>query len=210
MSQTENASTESKTAAERIKVDQEKIHYENIPGYTTVGKVRDAHGLKGELFIIVFAKKADWAEKLSRFVLVWREQVEGQWVPVWRSFNVDRLKPHKVGLILRTKELENRTDAEFFAGAAFQIPSDCLVSQPGERIYLKEIEGFTVTTAEGEVGPVRSFSSNGAQDLLVVERSSDQFVEIPFVKDFIKSIDYKARVINMDLPSGLIDSEKVQ
>lgn len=205
-----NEPTENRTAAERIKGDQEKIHYENIPGYTTVGKVRDAHGLKGELFVIVFAKKADWAEKLNRFVLVWRDKVDGQWVPVWRSFKVDRLKPHKVGLIIRPEEIENRTDAEFFAGAAFQIPNECLVSDPGERIYLKEIEGFTVSTSEGQVGPVKSFSSNGAQDLLVVERSEDKLVEIPFVKDFIKSIDYKARVINMELPPGLVESEDLQ
>src|SRR5215204_1518205 len=43
--------------------------------YTVVGKVRDAHGLKGELFIVVFAKVADWMAKLQTFDLVRKEMV---------------------------------------------------------------------------------------------------------------------------------------
>jgi 16S rRNA processing protein RimM len=210
VNETSDTPTESKTAADRIRVDQEKVHYENVPGYTTVGKVRDAHGLKGELFVIVFAKKADWAEKLTRFTLVWREKVDGQWVAVQRTFAVDRIKPHKVGLIVRCEELLDRSSAEFFAGAAFQIPNEMLISAPGERIYLKEVEGFTVVTKEGAVGPIRSFSNNGAQDLLVVEMSENKFAEIPFVKEFIQSIDYDAKEVNMELPPGLLDSEFLQ
>ncbi len=170
---------------------------------TTVGKVRDAHGLKGELFIVLFAKVADWLSKLETFDLIRKELVDGKIEEVRHSFTVKRVKPHKNGLILNPNEMEDRTQAEGFAGATFEIPSELLVSEEGETIYLKEIEGFTVFDGKTEVGPITGFSSNGAQDLLKVKSSGGE-AEIPFVPEMINKLDFKNKRVMMDLPQGLL------
>lgn len=169
----------------------------------TVGKVRDAHGLKGELFIILFAKVADWLAQLESFDLVRKELVEGKLQEVRHTFTVKRVKPHKNGLILNPKEIDNRTQAESFAGALFEIPASLLTSKEGETIYLKEIEGFTVYDGEKEVGPIIGFSSNGPQDLLEVKAEKGEAL-IPLIPEFIGRLDFKNKRVVMSLPQGLI------
>jgi 16S rRNA processing protein RimM len=171
-----------------------------------VGKVRDAHGLKGELFIVVFAKVADWMEKLVTFDLVRKEMVDGKLEEVRHAFTVKRVKPHKNGLILNPNEMEDRTAAEKFAGATFEIPAELLISEEGETIYLKEIEGFTVFDGENEVGPITGFTSNGRQDILEVESEYGEAL-IPLVPEMLSKLDFKNKKVFMNLPQGLIPTE---
>ncbi len=168
-----------------------------------VGKVRDAHGLKGELFIVLFAKVADWLAKLETFDLVRKELIEGKLQEVRHSFTVKRVKPHKNGLILNPNEMDDRTKAESFRGAIFEIPAELLVSEEGETIYLKEIEGFTVYDGESEVGPITGFTSNGRQDILEVKSANGEAL-IPLVPEMLSKLDFKNKKVFMNLPQGLL------
>lgn len=91
------------------------------------------------------------------------------------------------------------------------IDGDHLISQPGEVIYLSEIDGFEVLQRDemlqGDprpLGRIIGFSSNGAQDLLRIENSKGVF-EAPFVSAFIVKIDFLERKIFVNFPSGLQD-----
>jgi len=175
-----------------------------------VGKVRDAHGLKGELFVVLFAKRADWIDQFQHFDLVRKELIEGKLEEVRHRFHVKRVKTHKQGLIVNPVEIQDRTAAESFQGAIFEIPTELLVSKEGETIYLREIEGFTVFNGEQEVGPVVGFLSNGPQDLLKVSSATGEAL-IPLVSEFVQQLDFKNKRLLMNLPEGLIpDSQDVQ
>lgn len=168
-------------------------HGENSSSaWKTVGKVKDAHSLKGELFILIFSGETAWIKKLKNFKLN------------SALYNVEKVKPHKNGLILKAAEIQDRTQAEALKGQAFSIPTDLLVSQKGEVIYLSEILQFQVYDRDQLLGPVESISSNGAQDLLVIQYAKKE-IEIPFVAEFIEKIDYEKKIILMKLPSGLIE-----
>ena len=175
----------------------------------TVGKVRDAHGLKGELFVMLFAGEAHWVSHLKEATLVRNERVkqsDGTEKTELQShvMKITRFKSHKKGLILKVDEISDRTQAESFAGAIFQIPNEMLVSQPGENIYLREIEDFEVEDQTlGAIGRVTGFSSNGAQDLVVIQ--SDQgSSEVPLVPEFVETLDFKNRKLRLNLPEGLV------
>jgi 16S rRNA processing protein RimM len=175
----------------------------------TVGKVRDAHGLKGELFIILFAGEATWAEELKTATLVRKERVKSkdgtfQNVEKTYTFPITRFKPHKNGLIMKVDGIENRTDAEAYAGSLFQVSNEHLTSEPGEKIFLREIEGFEVFENEKVIGKIVGFSSNGAQDLIVVKSDEAEPFEIPLVPDFIENLNFKNKKILMKLPEGLV------
>lgn len=72
-------------------------------------------------------------------------------------------------------------------------------SSSTKNFKLKDVEHKTL-------GEIVDFSSNGVQDLLVVDAGGKK-VEVPFVDDFIKKIDFKHQVVVMDLPEGLFDLE---
>lgn len=188
-----------KSGRYNAKCDKSPLMQEKV----VVGKVRDAHGLKGELFIVLFAKVADWLSKLETFDLIRKEMVEGKLQEVRHSFTVKRVKPHKNGLILNPNEMEDRTAAESFAGAVFEIPAELLKSEEGETIYLKEIDGFMVFDGDLEVGPITGFSSNGPQDLLQVKSANGEAL-IPLVPELINKLDFKNKRIMMSLPQGLL------
>lgn len=174
-----------------------------------VGKVKDAHGLRGELYILVFSGDVSWLKKLTHLELRSKNAADGV------AHEVEKVKPFKQGFILKVPSIGDRNQAEAVKGHEFYIPADLLVSQPGETIFLNEILGFMVKNVDQEnIGPVEGFSSNGAQDLLVVTKQSadgssaaHKKVEIPFVEAFIKKIDFKHKTIVMDLPEGLLDLE---
>lgn len=166
-----------------------------------VGKVKDAHGLRGELYIMVFSGDVSWAKKLNKFEL--RNPKSGEVI----SYAVEKMKPFKQGLILKAPEMADRNASEAVKGFEFYIPAELLVSKQGETIYLGEIMNFVVkNVAQDTLGSITGFSSNGAQDLLVVETSNGS-AEIPFVEAFIKKIDFKHKTVVMDLPEGLLDLE---
>ncbi len=162
-----------------------------------VGKVKDAHSLKGELYIIVFSKDLSWLKELKEFQL--RSDNHQQ------TFQVIKASAHKDGLIMRTNEVKDRTAAEGLKGQLFYISKDFFISKPGESMYLLEIEGFTVRDEkEAEIGTIIGFSSNGAQDLLLV-KGLEYTHEIPFVEAYVMNIDFEKQTIQMKLPEGLLE-----
>lgn len=166
-----------------------------------VGKVREAHGLKGDLYVLIFSGDISWAKRMKSFGLKAKDSDEMQ------TFTVERTKPFKKGLIVKAAEIADRTAAEGVEHLEFFVDDQLLVSKPGETIYLSEIKNFKLKNPEQTVlGEIVGFSSNGAQDLLIVEADGKK-VEVPFVDAFIKKIDFKHQAVVMDLPEGLFDIE---
>jgi 16S rRNA processing protein RimM len=173
-----------------------------------VGKVKDAHGIRGELFIVLFAGETAWLKQLVkteelRLVL----ESAGPDASAPRILILKSARPHKNGLIVKTDSLKDRNEAEALKGWLLEIPSSFMVSKPGEAMYLREILGFQVSTeSQGLIGPIVKFSSNVAQDLLVVQTAKGEF-EIPFVDAFVKKLDHKNKTLHMDLPYGLLGED---
>ena len=166
-----------------------------------VGKVREAHGLKGDLYVLIFSGDISWAKKMKSFGLKAKDSDD------IKTFDVERTKPFKKGIIVKAKEIADRTAAEGVEHMEFFVEDDLFVSKPGEGIYLNEIKNFKLKDPEQKVlGEIVGFSSNGVQDLLVVEANGKN-VEVPFVDAFIKKIDFKHQAVVMDLPEGLFDIE---
>ncbi|MBX3041083.1 MAG: 16S rRNA processing protein RimM [Bdellovibrionaceae bacterium] len=174
-----------------------------------VGKIKEAHGLRGELYVLIFSGDLSWLPRLKEFGLgecpsPGEEPSEDA---VQQTMTCQKVKPFKNGIILKAAELGDRTAAEKVEKLGFYVPDDFFVSEDGEGIYLDEIEGFKIKDANDKtLGTITDFSSNGAQDLLVVSSpDGSKTFEVPFVDDFLLKIDFKSQIVKMDLPEGLID-----
>lgn len=174
----------------------------SIPGYYCVGYVRSAHGIRGELGIALFAGKADWLDLADELSLLPRSG-EGS----LRAFAIDKARPHKDGLIALLEGLSSRNEAELWKGAQVYVPEELLTAEPGEAIYLRQIQGFDLADGQGHVlGRIFGFSTNGSQDLLRVDVQGRE-VLVPFIDEFILSIEMESRQVRMDLPPGLLNPE---
>jgi 16S rRNA processing protein RimM len=186
----------------RLKYGDKVVSESGLKGFVQVGKVRDSHGLKGELFVVTNLTKApEWVEEFKEFILEFKmPDDEGKHIVKTQSFTVKKTRAHKKGFIVKADEINDRNESDIYKGAAFYIKKDHLETQEGEKIYLKEVEGFEVFDKGNRVGKVSGFSSNNAQDLLLIGE-----IEIPFVPQFVSVIDWKNKKIEMDLPEGLVD-----
>ena len=165
----------------------------------SVGKVLEAHSLKGELYVFVFSGDVSWLGKLKQVEL--RTSMEAQ---AGSAFKVLKAKPHKKGFILALEGLKDRTAAEKYAKTFLFVPEDVFVTSEGETPYLLEFEGYSIHNGEMNLGPILAFRFNGAQDLFVVEYLGKEY-EIPFVEAFITEINDETKQIHMSLPEGLLE-----
>ena len=165
-----------------------------------VGYARKAHGLKGEVFIRLFAGRADWLEHFDTAILTHPERLEST-----LQLSVIQASPHKDGLIVTLDRVTDRDGAEALVGYQLLIPQEWLISTLGETPFLHELVGFEVIDGQiGSVGRIDSFASNGAQDIFVIKRG-DREVLIPFIKPFVEQMDFANKTIHMNLPQGLVE-----
>lgn len=160
-----------------------------------IGKIKDAHGLRGDVFIIFFSKDYSWIDLIDE---VYIEET---------PYEVIKAAVHKDGLKVQLNGVTDRNQSEALIGKQIYLPADFFFTQDeDEGMFLTEIEKFRVVDkTAGEIGIITGFSSNTAQDLLVVTSPSGHVFEIPFVDAFIVEIDHENKTIQMDLPEGLLD-----
>ena len=96
-----------------------------------VGKIKDAQGLKGDVFVLIFSGEVSWQTKVKSVLLCDSEgDQQGQ------LFEIQNLRPHKQGLVVKLKGIENRNQSEELKGKLFLISAEHFVSKKGERIFL--------------------------------------------------------------------------
>lgn len=168
--------------------------------WITVGKIKSAHGLKGELYFLVFSGVCDWIDRVERF-RIYKE--ENPLEP--RILTSKKMKLFKKGFLMISEEVKNRNQSEEIEGFLVQVPKEILTSHDGEDVYLHEVEGFSVyDEALGLIGPVMGFKSSPAHEYLMVEYLGAERM-IPFVEPLLVKICFDSKIINMDLPDGILE-----
>ena len=196
-----------------------------------IGKVKDAQGLKGHLFLLIFSKDLSIVDQLDRLyfpskdiqLLQPRQRDSDQEEPAQVSefrqilkqqviedgflgMNVAEACIHKNGIVCRLEPMFNRTQAEQLSGLEFYVDESLFESEKGETIYLREIQGFRIEDPDGnDRGVIVGFSSNGVQDLLVIgrEKTGESEYMLPFIEDLIRKIDFDRQTVIMTIPEGL-------
>ncbi|MGZ3723365.1 MAG: ribosome maturation factor RimM [Bdellovibrionales bacterium] len=168
-----------------------------------MGWVKQAHGIRGELFVQLYARKADWLSDLNNIFLLAPKETS------LKSWEVEVCRPHKDGLILKVKGVNDRNLSETMKRTGVYIPEETLVADEDDGIYLKRVLDFEVIDPAGVIlGKITGFATNGMQDLLRVQTPKGHEALIPFVEAFIVNIDFDKHQVKMDLPQGLIDLEE--
>ncbi len=165
---------------------------------TKVAKIISVHGLRGAVVIYSLSEKFDWLRK--------KLQLSDQDKKENKFYNVTDFRVQGKKAIVYFKEITDRNSAESAVGTELHIDSSKLISKKSETIFLSEILGFKVKDkVYGELGNIKSFGSNGPQDLLCVSYSKGD-LEIPFVPEMVIEIDFKEKILFTDLPDQYVET----
>ena len=160
-----------------------------------VGRIGRAHGVHGEVSVVVLSEVA---ERFRRGSIVWLED--------GRPLTVEASRPHRDRLLVRFRELADRSAAQVCAGALLVAPESSSPELPDGSWWDHEIEGCAVRTEAGrslgvvhEVIHTRANDIWSATDALGVERL------LPVLRDVVVAVDVdQKRIVVREVP-GLTD-----
>lgn len=176
----------------------------DLPERVAVGRVLRPHGVRGEVTVEVLSDVPGRLEPGSRVLGI----REGR-PPI--LLEVKESRPHKGGLRLHFSGYDGpdgRERSEELRGLSLEVDRSDVPAAPEGTYYWYELVGCRcfVDGVDGEdLGRVTDVVEDGGGLLLVVS-DGEREVPIPFVRSFLKSVDVEQGRIELDLPSGLLET----
>ena len=172
------------------------------PELIIVGRVRKAHGIRGELVVEPITDEPDAVFASGRRVIA--GTVSGDPSKDGRELRISSSSPFKGGFIVQIEGIPDRTAAELWRDRFLLVPANELEPLGENQVYVHELRGMRVELASGEdVGTVVDTYELPQGLTLDVKRAKDS-VMIPYDR-VVTNVDRNERVIRIDPPAGLLD-----
>ena len=172
--------------------------------FVIVGRVRKAHGIRGEL---VVEPITDTPERIfAPGQRVFAGTVRGDLAPDRRELHVDRATPFKEGLIVAFREIGDRTAAEQWRNRFFLVPSDEVPALDEGEVYVHELVGMRVLLESGsELGEIAEVYELPQGLAIDVRRGDGKGTVLLLYEQSVLSVDRDARTLTVTVPEGLLD-----
>lgn len=160
-----------------------------------VGYISGAYGLQGWVRIKPFSATG---EALRAARVWWLDRPELHDVDVMKS------KMHSGDVVAQLMGVSSREAAEALKGTAVQIARSHFPPLPDGEFYWIDLIGLRVENMQGEpIGTVHDMMDNGAHPILRINppagsTTPEQEILIPFVDQFVKTVDQKTKIITVD------------
>lgn len=165
-----------------------------------VGKIAKAFGIRGEVIVRPLTDSATRFKKLSK---VFVGLVEANAV----ASEIDRVRVSARGVRVKLAGVNDRTAAETLVGSLIFVDEQHRISLSRERYFVHDVIGLTVLDDDGaELGTVKDVLKLPAHDVYVVENAGREIM-VPAVKEFIRSIDMKNKLMRVHLIEGMVEEK---
>jgi 16S rRNA processing protein RimM len=158
-----------------------------------VGRVSRAHGVQGEVAVLVLSEVED---RFAPGATLWLED--------GRALTVESSRPHRGRLLVRFREVRDREQAEGLQRALLVVPESSSPSLPEGSWWDHQIEGCAVETDRGRaLGTVREVIHTAANDVWSVVSEDGVETLVPVLNDVLASVDVAAKRIVVREIAGL-------
>jgi 16S rRNA processing protein RimM len=174
------------------------------PELIIIGRVRKAHGLRGELVVEPITDEPDAVFAPGRCVLA--GNTAGEAVQPARELHIAAASPFKGGFIVRFDEVSDRNEAELWRDRYLLLAAEELAGLGEGEVYLHELPGMRVLLqGNEEIGKIVAFYDLPQGLTLELSRAGGKpTVLIPYDR-VVTDVDREERVIRIDPPAGLLD-----
>lgn len=169
-----------------------------------VGRVRKAHGIRGELVVEAYTNEPAAVFAAGRRLFGGTPDGRPLATPV--ALTVRRATPHKEGWIVRVDELADRTAADVWRTRTLLAPLAELPPPRDDEVYLHDLVGMRVQRVDGTpVGVVADYYEL-PHGLMLEVRLDDRTdtALVPYRPEIVTEVDTAARTITIDPPEGLL------
>lgn len=166
--------------------------------HVVVGRVRRPHGVRGEVVIEVDSDVPD------RFAV--GAELELVAAGDRRTVRIDTVRGPASRLLVRFEGVGDRDAAERLRGARLEVSADSSPDlSPDSYYYYELMDCRCHDRLHGELGRVSDVIEDGGGLLLEIV-AGDRRLLVPFVNRYLVAVDRDGRVIELDLPAGLLET----
>jgi 16S rRNA processing protein RimM len=171
--------------------------YDPDEGRVSVGYVRRAHGLRGEVLVRVLT------DNPGRFVSGATFYTDDD-PPV--HLVVSTVRQHTDGLIVAFEEIPGREQAEQLQGSTLTIGASERRELGPDEYWPEDLAGLAAIDPSGNhLGSISGVVFGDAQDRLVVETPGGALVDVPFVEAIVRDVHPSLGHVVIDPPEGLFE-----
>ena len=173
-----------------------------------VGRIRRAHGIKGEVVVALQTDAPDAIFAPGARVFVGTP--DGDLAPdphtgQLRELVVSTTRDFQDGLLVRFDGIADRTDAEKWRGRTLLVPMSELQPPADDELWAHELPGMRTVDPQGAaIGDVRSYYEL-PQGLVLEIETARGLRDVPFNDVFVVNFDRTTRIITLDVPEGLLE-----
>ena len=163
-----------------------------------LGKITRKFSFKGDLIIFLDTDAPSEYYHLDKIFI----KIKDRYIPYF----IEEIYPYKNNSIrVHFEDVNDENEAKVLINKEIYLPTDSFPVLEGNKFYYHEIEGFKIKDKKvGELGFIKYVNDKSPQHLFVVDYNKKEIL-IPINDDLIENIDRNEKLINMNLPSGLIE-----
>jgi len=173
-----------------------------------VGRVRKAHGIRGELLVEPITDAPDTVFVSGR--RLYAGTAAGDPSPDGQELHITSVRQHMESVRLTVAEVADRAAADLWRGRFLLAPQDELPPPADDEVYLHDLIGMQVVHVDGralgEVVDTYELPQGLMLDVRPVEGGHTYF--IPWRPEILVLVDEAARCITVDPPEGLLPGEE--
>ncbi len=169
--------------------------------WATIGKVVALFGVRGELKVMLLT---DVPNRFNELDVVYVG-------PNHMQHRIERVRPYKGEMvILKLQGIDDANTAEKMRNFDITIPETELAQLPPDSYYQHDIFGLQVVTVKGRaVGTIVDIIVTGSNDVYIIKSPAGEQNLIPAIKDVVKQVDLRRKVMYIDPIAGLLDDDAV-
>lgn len=177
------------------------------PAFLIVGRVRKAHGIRGEVVVELLTDEPDAIFASGRRVFA--GNTAGDLARDRQELHIRSARPFNEGLLVGFAEVPDRNAAELWRSRYLLLPTEEVPAPDEDEVYLHDLIGMRVDLEDGSsVGTVQEVYElplGLAVDVRRVAPHEGETVLLPWDDRTVASVDREARVIVVTPPEGLLE-----
>ena len=168
-----------------------------------VGRVRRAHGIRGELGVEVLTDEPDAIFASGRRVFAGDRA--GDVARDRQELRVLRATPFKGGLIVAFEGIPDKTAADLWRDRYLLVPESEVTPPGDDELFIHDLVGMRVSKGGETIGEVIEVFELPQGIVMDVRRPDGKTVMLPFDDNTVTEVDSAARIIQVDPVEGLLD-----
>ena len=165
---------------------------------TRIGKIINAHGVKGEI------KVSPLTDNPARYELLESVYIEDR-KKRYTSCDVEAVRFHKDIVLVKLKGIDDMNAALALKNCHLAIDKCDRMPLEEGAYYIDDFIGLDIYEDGEKIGTLKEVLQPGANDVYVLDSKIYPDLYIPAIKTVILSVDLETNRMDVKLPKGLVD-----